>query len=100
MKAIFNGVVIAESTETKVVEGNHYFPHDSVQTKYFTDSDTPYTCPWKGPASYYNATIEGQNVPDIAWYYPKTITDRAKPIENYVAFDKVCYFHLLYLVYG
>jgi len=86
--AILNGVVLAESNDTKVVEGNHYFPPESVKKEYFTDSNTSYVCPWKGDCSFYDATIDGKTVSDVAWYYPTTITDRAKPIENYVAFYK------------
>ncbi|KAJ3796681.1 hypothetical protein GGU11DRAFT_685301, partial [Lentinula aff. detonsa] len=89
MKAILNGVVLAESEDTKVIEGNHYFPPESVKKDYFTDSDTSSVCSWKGTCSYYDATISGKKVPDVAWYYPSTISDRAKPIENYVAFYKV-----------
>jgi len=88
MKAILNGVVLAESDDTKVIENNHYFPPESVKKSLFSDSDTSSVCSWKGTCSYYNATIDGRTVPDVAWYYPNTISDRAKPIENYVAFYK------------
>ncbi|KAJ3862351.1 hypothetical protein EV359DRAFT_45359, partial [Lentinula novae-zelandiae] len=89
MKAILDGIVLADSNDTKVIEGNHYFPPDSVKKEYFVESDTSSVCPWKGTCSYYDATISGKTVSDVAWYYPNTISDRAKPIENYVAFYKV-----------
>ncbi|GAA5915613.1 hypothetical protein JCM8208_001220 [Rhodotorula glutinis] len=93
--ATLNGTVLAESADTKVVEGNHYLcahnslrglPPDSVKKELFTDSKTHTTCGWKGVASYYNAVVDGKEVKDAAWYYPKTTTEKAKPIENYVAF--------------
>ncbi|GAA5928978.1 hypothetical protein JCM3775_006699 [Rhodotorula graminis] len=86
VKATLNGTVLAESANTQVVEGNHYFPPDSVKKEFFTDSNTHTTCGWKGVASYYNANVDGKEVKDAAWYYPATTTDKAKPIENYVAF--------------
>ena len=87
MKAIWNNEVIAESNETVVIEGNHYFPHDSIKKEYFTTSDTHTTCPWKGVASYYTVEVNGSENPDAAWYYPET-SDMAKGIKNYVAFWK------------
>jgi len=88
MKAILNGVVLAESNDTQIVENNHYFPPDSVKKEYFSDSNTTSVCHWKGTCSYYDATVDGKTVSDVAWYYPATTTDKAKPIENYVAFYK------------
>ncbi|KXN84608.1 hypothetical protein AN958_12289 [Leucoagaricus sp. SymC.cos] len=88
VKVTLNGTVLAESDKTIIVEGNHYFPPDSVKESEFTKSNTHTVCPWKGTASYYNSSAGGQEVKDIAWYYPSTITDRAKPIEGYVAFYK------------
>ncbi|HEY9116443.1 MAG TPA: DUF427 domain-containing protein [Roseivirga sp.] len=85
MKAIWNDTVIAESNETKVVEGNHYFPADSIKQAYFKPSNTHTTCPWKGVASYYTIEANGSENPDAAWYYPET-KHAAKPIEGYVAF--------------
>ncbi|KAF8981665.1 hypothetical protein BDQ17DRAFT_1379496 [Cyathus striatus] len=88
MKAVLDGHTLAESTETKVVEGNHYFPPSSIDNDLFADSGTQYNCPWKGDAAYHNAVIDGKTTKDVAWSYPHTITDRAKPIEGYYAFDK------------
>ena len=87
MTAIWNGAVLAESDETIVVEGNHYFPPDSINREYFEESDTHTTCPWKGLASYYDIVVEGEVNKDAAWYYssPK---DAAKHITRYVAFWK------------
>lgn len=85
MKAIWNGVVVAESDDTIVVEGNHYFPPDSIKKEYFSESETHTTCPWKGLASYYTLNVEGESNNDAAWYYPQA-SDLAKNIENYVAF--------------
>jgi uncharacterized protein (DUF427 family) len=84
-KAIWNGAVIAQSNDTVVVEGNHYFPSDSVNRQYFQESNTHTTCPWKGVASYYSLEVDGQVNKDAAWYYPST-KDKAKQIEGYVAF--------------
>ena len=71
MRAIWNDTVLAESDDTVVVEGNHYFPHDSVNWEYFEPSDTHTTCPWKGVASYYSVVVDGQRNPDAAWVYPE-----------------------------
>lgn len=85
MKATWNGKVIAESNETRVIEGNHYFPPESINKEYFTDSDTHTVCPWKGTASYYNVVVDGQENKDAAWYYPET-KQLADAIKGYVAF--------------
>lgn len=85
MKAIWKGKVLAESNETKVVEGNHYFPPDSVDTEYFRDSDTRTQCAWKGTASYYDVVVDEDVNKDAAWYYPEP-TEAAKQIKDYVAF--------------
>ncbi|WP_203295538.1 DUF427 domain-containing protein [Luteirhabdus pelagi] len=87
MKAIWNHTVLAESDDTIVVEGNHYFPPDSINEDYFKDSDSHTTCPWKGEASYYNLFVNGQQNPDAAWYYPDP-KSKAENIKNYVAFWK------------
>ena len=87
MKAIWNGAVLAESNSTEVVEGNQYFPPDSIKREYFKDSATTSICPWKGTASYYTVDVNGKQNPDAAWYYPAT-KDEAKNIEGYVAFWK------------
>jgi uncharacterized protein (DUF427 family) len=86
-KAIWNGAVLAESNNCEVVEGNQYFPPDSIDRQYFQDSSTHTTCPWKGEASYYTVAVNGKENKDAAWYYPKT-KDAAKNIEGYVAFWK------------
>jgi uncharacterized protein (DUF427 family) len=87
MKATWNGAVIAESDATVVVEGNHYFPADSIKKEYFKPSGTHTVCGWKGTASYYTVSVDGQDNPDAAWYYP-TPKDAAKNIAGYVAFWK------------
>lgn len=87
MKAIWNGQVLAESNETKIVEGNHYFPPDSINKAYFVPSNTHTICPWKGEASYYTLQVGGQENADAAWYYPET-SELAKQIKGYVAFWK------------
>ena len=87
MKAIWNGQVIAESNETLVVEGNHYFPADSIKMEFFKKSKTHTTCPWKGLASYYTLDVDGNENADAAWYYPSA-SELAKKIEGYVAFWK------------
>jgi len=87
MKAIWKGQVIAESNDTVVVEGNHYFPVDSIKKEYYQSSDTTSFCPWKGTASYYSLSVEGENNADAVWYYP-TPSDAAKEIKDRVAFWK------------
>ena len=87
MKAIWNGEVIAESNETVVVEGNHYFPPDAVNKAFLQSSETHTVCGWKGTASYYNVAVNGEVNKDAAWFYPETKED-AKNIEGYVAFWK------------
>lgn len=85
VRAIYNGVVLAESKKTQVVEGNHYFPPESINNDYFSESSTHTTCPWKGLASYYNITVEGETVKDGAWTYPNA-SNLAKAFEGYFAF--------------
>ncbi|MEM1259398.1 MAG: DUF427 domain-containing protein [Bacteroidota bacterium] len=87
MKAVWNGKVLAESDETKVIEGNHYFPPESINKAFFKSSETHTTCPWKGVASYYTLHVEGKENKDAAWYYPET-SELAKQIKGYVAFWK------------
>lgn len=84
-KAVWNEVILAESDRTEVVEGNHYFPPDSINRKYFQESSTHTTCPWKGTASYYNIVVNGKENEDAAWYYPET-KEKANHIQGYVAF--------------
>jgi len=87
MKAIWNGATLAESNDTVVVEGNHYFPMNSIRSEYFHKSSTHSRCPWKGEASYYDIEINGQVNKDAAWYYPNP-SDAAKQIKDHVAFWK------------
>jgi uncharacterized protein (DUF427 family) len=84
-KAMWNGKVLAESNETVMVEGNHYFPPNAINRDFFKDSQTNTVCPWKGTASYYTVAVEGQENADAAWYYPHP-SDAAAKIKDYVAF--------------
>ena len=87
MKAIWNGAVLAESDKTVVVEGNHYFPPDSLSADHFKPSPTQTVCWWKGTASYYTIEVNGERNPDAAWYYPEP-KPAAKEIAGRVAFWK------------
>ena len=87
MKAIWNGQVIAESNDTVVVEGNRYFPADSVKAEFLRLSSTHSTCPWKGLASYHSLEVAGQINTDAAWFYPEP-KDAAKQITGRIAFWK------------
>lgn len=84
-RATWNGVVLAESDATVIVEGNHYFPPESINPEFFSDSEKTTVCGWKGIASYYDVNVDGQLNPAAAWYYaaPK---DAASEIKDYVAF--------------
>lgn len=84
-KAVFHGTVIAESQETEMVEGNHYFPPASVKQEYLQPSETHSLCPWKGTASYYNVVVDQNVGKDAAWFCPEA-KDAAKRFEGYVAF--------------
>ncbi len=84
-KATWNGAVIAESNDTIVVEGNHYFPPDAVNRDYLKPNDQHTHCPWKGDASYYDIVVQGETNEGGAWYYPEP-KDAAKRIKDYVAF--------------
>jgi uncharacterized protein (DUF427 family) len=86
-KASWNGQVIAESNQTVVVEGNHYFPIEAVKSELLQPTGTHTTCPWKGVAGYYSVVVDGQVNKDAAWYYP-TPKDAAKNITGRVAFWK------------
>jgi uncharacterized protein (DUF427 family) len=86
-KAIWNGVVIAESDRYEMVEGNMYFPPESVKREYLRDSDTDYECPWKGHADYYDIVVGEKVNKDAAWYYPNP-KPAAKQIKDHVAFDR------------
>ena len=85
MKATWEGTIIAESDQTIVMEGNHYFPPGSLNTEYFSPSPTHTTCHWKGIASYYNVNVGEKKNADAAWYYPEP-KEAAKSIKGYVAF--------------
>ncbi len=87
MKAVWNGKTIAESPDTVVVEGNHYFPRESLNEKFFEESTTTSVCPWKGTASYLSLNVDGESNPDAAWYYPET-KPAASEITGRVAFWK------------
>ncbi|MGH2947787.1 MAG: DUF427 domain-containing protein [Solirubrobacteraceae bacterium] len=85
VQAIWNGAVLAESDSTVLVEGNHYFPMESVDERYLRPSDRQTTCPWKGVASYYAIEVDGQRNEAAAWYYPDPSPAAAK-IKDHVAF--------------
>jgi uncharacterized protein (DUF427 family) len=92
MKAVWNGTVIAESNDTIEIEGNQYFPPESVHREYLVESETHSTCVWKGEASYYSLMVELDENPDAAWYYPVpkdgSIERVGKDFTNYIAFWK------------
>ena len=87
MIAMWNDVVIAESDETLVVEGNQYFPRSALKAEYFEPSETTTQCSWKGTAHYLSVVIDGNRNVDAAWYYPEPFK-AASEITNYVAFWK------------
>ena len=84
-RAVWNGAVLAESDKPVQVEGNDYFPPESLNEEYFADSSTTSTCPWKGVARYYDVEVEGKRNSDAAWYYPEP-SDAAHEIRDHVAF--------------
>lgn len=86
-KATWNGAVLAESDDTVVVEGNHYFPAGSVNWDLFQASEAHSVCPWKGTASYHSVVVDGSVNADAAWYYPEP-KDAAAEIKDHVAFWK------------
>ena len=85
IRAVWNGAVLAEAPSTVRVEGNHYFPPESLRREFFTESKTSSLCPWKGVAPYYDVTVDGQVNADAGWYYPKP-SPLARKIKNHVAF--------------
>ena len=85
MKATWNGAVIAESDDTVVVDGNHYFPENAVKREFLTDSTYTSVCPWKGTARYYSLSVQGQTNENAAWCYPET-KEEARHIQGRVAF--------------
>jgi uncharacterized protein (DUF427 family) len=84
-KAIWNGKVIAESEIVKKVEGNLYFPPESINKEYFQENDSHTVCPWKGKASYFDIVVDGKTNRSAAWYYPQP-SSAAQEIKDYVAF--------------
>lgn len=84
-RALWNGVVLAESEDTEVVEGNHYFPRASLNPEYFRDSDHQTMCPWKGVASYYDVVVGDEVNERAAWYYSET-KDAAAHVKDRIAF--------------
>lgn len=86
-KATWENAVLAESSQTIEVEGNQYFPPDSIRAEFFKPSSRHTTCPWKGLASYYDVEVNGNRNADAAWYYPEP-KPAASKIKNYVAFWK------------
>jgi len=87
MRAKWRGKVIAESNKTVSVEGNHYFPLESVRQEYLRASETRTTCPWKGEASYYDVLVNDEVNKDAAWYYPQP-KEAAQQITGHIAFWK------------
>ncbi len=85
--ATWNGTILASSDDTVVVEGNHYFPRESVADGVLVQSSRTSVCPWKGTASYYSLSVDGQTNADAAWYYPEP-KDAAAEIRGRVAFWK------------
>ena len=85
MKAVWNDTVIAESDDTVVVEGNHYFPTNSIKSECFHKTETSTSCPWKGMASYYSVMVNGKTNTDCAWYYPVP-SKEAEKLKDRVAF--------------
>ena len=86
-RATWNGTLLAESVETVVVEGNHYFPADSIKREFFKPSDHTSHCPWKGDSSYYTLEVAGERNENAAWFYPDP-KPAAAEIKDHVAFWK------------
>jgi uncharacterized protein (DUF427 family) len=84
-KAVWNGAVLADSDDTVVVEGNHYFPKDAVNQEFFSESETHTVCHWKGTASYYDVVVDGETNRDAAWFYPDP-SQAAASVKDRVAF--------------
>jgi uncharacterized protein (DUF427 family) len=84
-KAVWNGAILAESDDTVVVEGNHYFPAEAINEEFFRDSDWHTVCHWKGTASYYDVVVDGETNQNAAWYYPEP-SPAATEIKDHVAF--------------
>ncbi len=86
-KAVWNGRTLAESDTFETVEGNIYFPDESIKREFFKPSSTSSSCPWKGQARYYSLLVDGQENPDAAWYYPDP-KPAAAEIKDRIAFWK------------
>lgn len=86
MKAIYKGLILAESDSTMTVEGNYYFPPQSINRELLEDSEAHSQCVWKGLASYYHLKIDEEILENVAWFYPEP-SEEAKKIKDYVAFD-------------
>ena len=84
-RAVWNDVVVAESAATVVIEGNHYFPPDAVESEYFEESSLHTVCPWKGVAGYYDIVVNGSRNAGAAWFYADP-SPAAADIKGYVAF--------------
>ena len=84
-RALFNGTVIAESDDTVVVEGNHYFPPDAIRAEFFVASDHHTRCFWKGVASYFHVVVDGDTAENAAWYYPSPLPE-AEHVKDRIAF--------------
>lgn len=87
MQAIWNGEVLADSAQTVIIEGNHYFPPDALRSEFFEPSATHTTCAWKGIASYHDIVVGGKRNADAAWFYPEP-KDAAREIAGHIAFWK------------
>jgi uncharacterized protein (DUF427 family) len=85
VRATWNGTTLAETDDTVIVEGNHYFPRSAVRAEYLRASDTHSICPWKGEASYYTLDVNGEKNEDAAWYYPEP-KPAAEEIRDRIAF--------------
>ncbi len=86
VRVLIDDTVIADSDETKMVEGNHYFPAGSVKKEFLTKTDLHTVCHWKGNADYFDIEVDGKKLENAAWTYPDPTTDQAKPIKDYFAF--------------
>jgi len=84
-KVLLNGKIIAESNDTIEIEGNHYFPIESLKKEYLEKSDLKTTCPWKGVANYYHLNMDGEKMNDMVWYYPEP-KNAASQIKGRIAF--------------
>jgi len=85
IKVLYKGKIIAQSDDTVIIEGNHYFPEDSIDNRLLENSNLTTTCPWKGTAHYYHLNLDGEILNDMVWYYPNP-SDQAKSIKDRIAF--------------